>query len=762
MAAQLKTLILLLVLSFAGGLSLQAAEVPSLPMGAAADQPDDKAASGPVEKEAAQAKREAAQEKKEAAQEKKEAAQEKQEQQEKKAAAEKPAEGEPAQPEILLQGGLLGALSTSIEDVQHALNLDENLYDTWRVRADRAANELGRLVKKPSERSAWAMVGDFLLLTLVWMGAFALLYALGRFIAGRLNRRAFMSTRMRIQALLRYILPFTLPAVICLPLTLYISQMLPSSIGRALALCFAYATSSGIFSTSVLLCVIVMFNGGHKRTAVHIIRQYSPRPLFVIGFLAALSDALTSPQIARQFGSNVTTSVAVFTGLVASAVFCLLVIRMRRPVAHLIRNRSLASRMQQPALQQSLKVFSSLWHLPILLMILVSAINLIGAGEDSQETLRCALFTMLLLIATVFLSTVFQHFFKQPADAGGRNTHAYKARLLSLLHACLRIGLAITFIEILGRIWGFSLFEFAQRNTLGRAISDSLSSIGLIFLVTWLLWVVLDTAIQEALKPPVNQRAGRQPSTRTKTILPLLRNAIKIILVVICAITTMANLGINVAPLLAGAGVVGLAIGFGSQQLVQDVITGLFIIIEDTFSIGDWVVLSTGHSGTVESLTIRTVRLRDGKGFVHSVPFGQIKAVTNQSRQFAYAFFSVQFTYDTDIDEALALIRETGHSISEDILLKNNLQGPLEVFGVDRMDLNGVVLTAQFRTSSGGQYSVGRAFNERLKKRVDQHPNVHFAQTYPQMVMSPGAAHANPSPAALEGPPAPAAPPAAG
>lgn len=739
MAAQLKTLILLMVLSFAGSLPLQAAEVPALPMGAAADKPDDKAASGPAEKTS---DKDTAQDKKEAAQDKPDAATEK--------------EAEPAQPEILLEGGLLGALSSSIGDVKEALNLNDNLVDTWRVRTDRAANELNRLVNKPSERSAWEMVGDFLLLSMVWMGAFAVLFFTGRFLASRLNQRAFMSTRGRIRALLRYILPFTIPAIICLPLTLYVSQMLPSSVGRALALCFAYATSSGIVSTSVVLCVIVMFNGGHKRAAVHILRQYAPRPLFIIGFLAALSDALTSPQIARQFGSNVTTSVAVFTGLFASAVFCMLVVRMRRPVAHLIRNRALASRQQQPALQQSLKVFSNLWHLPILLMILVSAINLIGAGEDSQETLRCALFTTLLLITTVFLSTVFQHFFKQPVDPDGRRQHAYKARLLSLLYACLRIGLAVTFIEVLGRIWGFSLFEFAQRNTLGRAISDSLSSIGLIFLVTWLLWVVLDTAIQEALKPPVNQRSGRAPSTRTKTILPLLRNAIKIILVVICAITTMANLGINVAPLLAGAGVVGLAIGFGSQQLVQDVITGLFIIIEDTFSIGDWVVLSTGHSGTVESLTIRTVRLRDGKGFVHSVPFGQIKAVTNQSRQFAYAFFSVQFTYDTDIDEALALIRETGHSISEDILLKHNLQGPLEVFGVDRMDLNGVVLTAQFRTSSGGQYSVGRAFNERLKKRVDQHPNVSFAQTYPQVVMNPGAAHVNPPPAALEGPPAPA------
>jgi small-conductance mechanosensitive channel len=480
-----------------------------------------------------------------------------------------------------------------------------------------------------------------------------------------------------------------------------------------------------------------MFNVGHKRPAARIIRDYCPRPLFLIGFLAALSDALTSPQIARQLGGNITSSVAVFTGLIASIIFGLLVIRLRRPVAHLIRNRPLSQRLKQPSLQESLRIFSGLWYWPIVLMVMVSAVNLIGIGEDNQKALRCALFTTVLLIGTVFLSTILQHLFKSRKAEAIQRSSAYKERFLSLLHALLRIVIAIAFIDILGRIWGVSLLDFAQSSTVGRAISNALSSIGLIFLVTWLLWVVLDTAIQEALKPPLSKRAARQPSTRVKTILPLLRNAIKIILVVICAITTMANLGINVAPLLAGAGVVGLAIGFGSQQLVQDVITGLFIIIEDTLSIGDWVVLDSGHAGTVEGLTIRTLRLRDGKGFVHSVPFGQIKAVTNQSRQFAFAFFSVQFTYDTDVDKAIELIRETGDSIREDPFLKYNLQGPLDVFGVDKMDLNGVVLTAQFRTVSGGQYAVSRAFNQRLKKLVDNSPVVHFAQTYPQQVLLP-------------------------
>lgn len=637
------------------------------------------------------------------------------------------------EPAPLLQGGLLGAISTGIDDVQKKLDLDEHVLDTWRLRTDRAANEVDTLISKHS-RSAFSLATDFILLSVCWMAVFLLAHFLGRFIAARSGRSRFVRERPRLHNLLGYILPFTVAAIIALPVTLYVSHSMDASIARAIGMSLAYATSSGIFSTSVIMCVITLFDSGHKRAAVAALRRYAPRPLFMIGFLAALSDALTSAQIARQLGTNFTASLAVVAGLFATLSFAVLVVRMRRPVAHLIRNRPLSQRVQHRAVQESLRLFSSLWYLPILLMILVSAVHLIGAGEESQKALQNALLTTVLLIATVFLSTVMHHLFK-PAEptTGTPRLRPYRELLRNLGHALVRIVMAIAFIELLGRIWGISILEFAAQNRMGRAISDSLSSIGLILLVTWLLWVVLDTAIQEALKPSVGKRSTRQPSTRVLTILPMLRNAIKIVLLVICTITTMANLGINVAPLLAGAGVVGLAIGFGSQQLVQDVITGLFILIEDTIAIGDWVVLDSGHAGTVESLTIRTLRLRDGKGFVHSVPFGQIKAVTNQSRQFAYAFFSVQFTYDSDIDTALDLIKQAGQSIVDDVMLKHNLQGPLQVFGVDKMDLNGIVLTSQFRTVSGGQYGVGRAFNERLKKLVDQHDNVRFAQYYPAL-----------------------------
>lgn len=631
----------------------------------------------------------------------------------------------------IVQGGLLGAISTGLDTVQDKLAVNNNLVDTWRLRTDRAADEVDTLISKHSNRSVLSLLLDFLILTASWALCFALLSSIGRWLHKRAATKRFFNSRPRLLSLLGYVLAWILPAVASLPLTLAVGHQLDMSVTRALGLCLAYSTSSGIFSTTLILCVITLFDVGHKHRAVQALRRFVPVRLFLIGFLAALSDALDSPQIARQLGGNLASSVAVVTGLIATLMFAALVIHVRRPVAHLIRNRSLKQRKEHRAVQETLRIFSGLWYWPILLMILVSTVHLIGAQDDGQQGLQRALMTTVLLVGAVFASTLVHHLLKPSETLASEQVRPYRELLRSLAHALSRVAIAIAFIELLGRIWGVSILEFAANNNFGRAISNSLSSIGLILLVTWLLWVVIDTAIQEALKPAVGKRNTRQPSTRVKTILPMLRNATKIVLVVICTITTMANLGINVAPLLAGAGVVGLAIGFGSQQLVQDVITGLFILIEDTIAIGDWVVLDSGHAGTVESLTIRTLRLRDGKGFVHSVPFGQIKAVTNQSRQFAYAFFSVQVSYDTDIDEALELIREAGRQISEDLLLKNNLQGPLQVFGVDKMDLNGITLTAQFRTISGGQYGVSRSFNERLKKLVDESDKVRFAQYYP-------------------------------
>ena len=643
------------------------------------------------------------------------------------------AEESDGKPPVLVDGGLLGALGAGMDEVQSQLGSSVHQLGAWSLRIKRAAQEVEELGVQASTHPSWNGVGDFFLLSVIWVCAFIGLMLAGRWLAIYLGKSRRINSRPRIQALIGYGLPYLVPALLSLLLTLYVSRFLNDSLGRSLALSLSYASSGGVFCSALVLSLNTMFDVEHKRRAVQIIRDYAMRPLFWTGFLAALSDAMNSPQITLEIGGNIATCLSVFSGLMACAILAFLAVRLRRPVAHLMRNRALAQRLGQPALQESLRIFSVLWYWPLLLMLLATALNLLGVGEGSERALRNALLTSGLLIGTVFLSTILHHSFRTKVQSSG----AYKDRFMNVVYALLRIALAVSFIELLANIWGFSLLAFASDSNTGRVISDSLGHILLIFLVTWLSWVVLDTAIQQALEPTTNRRGTREPSTRIKTILPLTRNAIKVVLVVICTITTMANLGVNVAPFLAGAGVIGLAIGFGSQQLVQDVITGLFIIIEDTISVGDWVVIDSSHAGTVEGLTIRTLRLRDSRGFVHSVPFGQIKAVINHSRQFAYAFFSVQFTYDTDMDKATALIREAGNKISDDPLLSLSLQGSLTIFGVDSMNLDGVTITAQFRTLSGAQNTVSRAFNDRLKKLVDKSPEVHFAQHYPQGFLMP-------------------------
>ena len=232
---------------------------------------------------------------------------------------------------------------------RETFDLNEDLVDAMATaRADRAADEVDQLVNHPSARSSWSVAGDFLLLSGVWMGVFAFALDTWRDAGHASGRHRLLLTRERGQAVLGYALPYSIPALVSLPLTILVSHYLPVSAGRALALCFAYATSSGIFAASLVMTLVVLFNAGHKRRAVQILRQYSPRPLFGIGFLVAITDALTSPQIAHQLRSNLTSSVAVLTGLGASIAFGLLVIKMRRPVAHLIRILPLAQRLKQP------------------------------------------------------------------------------------------------------------------------------------------------------------------------------------------------------------------------------------------------------------------------------------------------------------------------------------------------------------------------------------------------------------------------------
>ncbi|MEO6675804.1 MAG: mechanosensitive ion channel family protein, partial [Pseudomonas sp.] len=188
---------------------------------------------------------------------------------------------------------------------------------------------------------------------------------------------------------------------------------------------------------------------------------------------------------------------------------------------------------------------------------------------------------------------------------------------------------------------------------------------------------------------------------------------------VIALIVALANMGMNVTPLLAGAGVIGIAIGFGAQSLVADLITGLFIIIEDSLAIDDYVDVG-GHLGTVEGLTIRTVRLRDIDGIVHTIPFSEIKSIKNYSREFGYAIFRVAIPSNMDIDNAIKLMRDVGQKMRTDPLQRRNIWSPLEIQGVESFESGNAILRARFKTAPIKQWEVSRAFNLSLKRHLDE------------------------------------------
>jgi small conductance mechanosensitive channel len=196
----------------------------------------------------------------------------------------------------------------------------------------------------------------------------------------------------------------------------------------------------------------------------------------------------------------------------------------------------------------------------------------------------------------------------------------------------------------------------------------------------------------------------------------MLNNTGTVVVVLVAGMLVLGEIGVSVAPLLATAGVAGLAIGFGAQSLIKDYFNGFFLLIEDQIREGD-VIEVVGKTGVVEELTLRYVRLRDGDGYVHFVPNGEIKLVSNRTRGFARAVIDVGVGYAVDIDQALAVMREVGKAMRADEAWKSRVPDDIEILGVEKLDSSAVVLRAQLRVvPAAEQQNVRREYLKRLKE----------------------------------------------
>lgn len=206
---------------------------------------------------------------------------------------------------------------------------------------------------------------------------------------------------------------------------------------------------------------------------------------------------------------------------------------------------------------------------------------------------------------------------------------------------------------------------------------------------------------------------------RINTLSSTLRYVFVIAIFITAAIMILNELGIEVGPILAAAGVVGLAIGFGAQSLVQDIISGFFILLEDQVRVGD-VVEIAGKAGLVERVNLRMVVLRDLEGRVHYVRNGEIKIVSNFTKEFSCYVFDIGVAYREDVDHVISVLKELDEEFRQDTDFKVKILQPLEIFGVDQFADSAVVIKARYQTRAREQWNVAREFNRRLKIRFDE------------------------------------------
>lgn len=238
----------------------------------------------------------------------------------------------------------------------------------------------------------------------------------------------------------------------------------------------------------------------------------------------------------------------------------------------------------------------------------------------------------------------------------------------------------------------------------------------LAWLTSWLIRLVARRIVRSVDDGDDSRLSLREK--RGQTIAQLLRSVGRIVVI---GLAVMASLDVffDIGPLLAGAGILGLAFSFGAQSLVKDIISGFFILFENQFAVGD-VIEAAGKSGTVERMTLRVVMLRDLRGVLHIIPNGQIGTVSNQTRGWARAVVEVGIGYDVDVDRALAVLRDEAARFSADPAWKNKLDGTVEVPGVESLGESAVVIRTLLRTAPGEQWAAAREFRRRLKVRLDK------------------------------------------
>jgi moderate conductance mechanosensitive channel len=351
----------------------------------------------------------------------------------------------------------------------------------------------------------------------------------------------------------------------------------------------------------------------------------------------------------------------------------------------------------------------------------------------------------LLLPTGIMVAQRASHHVLRPAEG----TEASSApRLVTVfLDRGIRTVLIVSAALLLAHAWEIDLVEMTARDTLlTRLLRGALASI-VILLAADLIWQVVKTLIDRRLgeepvsSPPGTEAVARQ--ARLRTLLSIFRNVAFVVLAVVAVLMALSALGVEIGPLIAGAGIVGVAIGFGSQTLVKDIISGIFYLLDDAFRVGEYIQ-SGSYKGTVESFGFRSIKLRHHRGPLFTVPFGVLGAVQNMSRDWVIDKITVGVAYDSDFEKAKKIIKEIGRELAEDPEFAPNIIEPLKMQGVEEFGDYGIQIRVKMMTKPGEQFAIRRRAYALIKKAFDEN-GIRFAfptvQVAAREAVEPLAAH---------------------
>lgn len=430
----------------------------------------------------------------------------------------------------------------------------------------------------------------------------------------------------------------------------------------------------------------------------------------------------------------------IMVGFVVSAALIAMIWRNRGITAQLI------SRKDAGTASQAAQIFADIWHwLAIAYVIALYSYITLARLAGYELGLGVWVGSLLIVIAVPLADAVVHHgisyFFsaqRHPQAEGGQE-HEYEA----ILQRAVRLFLIALAAITLASLWGIDFFS-ATETELGSKVMHTLFDVTLTLVVAYVGWELVKTAIDHRLaleQNPTETDGGDTEGSvagvsRLRTLLPLLRRFLQITIAVMVTMIVLSSLGVNIGPLLAGAGVVGLAVGFGAQTLVRDIVSGMFFLLDDAFRLGEYVDIGS-VKGRVEEIHVRSLVLRHHRGPLHTVPFGEIKRLTNFSRDWVIMKFEFRVPYDTDINKVKKLFKQIGADLLAHERFGSSFVEPFKSQGVADMDDSAMIIRAKFKAIPEKQYEIRKEIYARVQKAFHDH-GIKFAHRRVMVDLPPG------------------------